>query len=80
MAKDPPHDANFQVILNLMHELWVVKDRALLLEQILAAEGIDVAEKIDTLDPDAGTAAELEKERKAFIARVLQPTLDAGQG
>lgn len=72
------NDATFQVIVNLMHELWIVKDRALLLEQVLADAGIDVSEKLDRLDPDEQTAASLEKERKAFIARVLQPTLEAG--
>ena len=71
------NDATFQVIVNLMHELWIVKDRALLLEQVLADAGIDVSERLDRLDPDEQTAARLEKERKAFIARVLQPTLEA---
>ena len=71
------NDATFQVIVNLMHELWIVKDRALLLEQVLADAGIDVSERLDRLDPVEQTAARLEKERKAFIARVLQPTLEA---
>lgn len=79
MSDDAPiTDATFQVIVNLMHELWIVKDRAMLLEQVLADEGIDISEKLDRLDPDEQTAARLEKERKAFIARILKPTLDAG--
>lgn len=69
--------ATFQVVLNLMHELWVVKDRAAVLEQALAEAGVDIADKVDRLQPDAALTERLDEERKAFISRVLAPTLDA---
>lgn len=75
MARSPMDEATFQVVINLMHELWVVKDRAALLEKVLADEGIDISDKLDRLDPDSETAAKLDEERKAFIARVLNPTV-----
>ena len=69
--------ATFQVILNLMHELWVVKDRSVMLEQALAEAGVDVAEKVDRMQPDPALAERLDAERKAYIDRVLAPTLEA---
>ncbi|MFK7954861.1 MAG: hypothetical protein AB8B96_02105 [Lysobacterales bacterium] len=77
MTSKATNDATFQMVLNLMHELWVVKDRAALLEKVLDDAGISVAEKVDLLQPDEALEAALEKERKAFIARVLAPTLEA---
>ncbi len=75
MSTNTVNDTTFQVVLNLMNELWVVKDRAALLEKVLADSGIDVADKVDLLQPDEATEAALQQERKAFIARVLAPTL-----
>ncbi|MEM7703965.1 MAG: hypothetical protein AAF358_00340 [Pseudomonadota bacterium] len=77
MSSQPVDKATFQVVLNLMHELWVVKDRAAVLEQALAEAGVDVADKVDRLQPDAALAERLDEERKAFISRVLAPTLGA---
>ena len=75
MSTNTVSDTTFQVVLNLMNELWVVKDRAALLEKVLADSGIDVADKVDLLQPDEATEAALQQERKAFIARILAPTL-----
>ncbi|MEM1089072.1 MAG: hypothetical protein AAF552_14885 [Pseudomonadota bacterium] len=77
MSSQSVDKATFQVVLNLMHELWVVKDRAAVLEQALAEAGVDIADKVDRLQPDAALTERLDEERKAFISRVLAPTLDA---
>ncbi len=77
MSSQSVDKATFQVVLNLMHELWVVKDRAAVLEQALAEAGVDVADKVDRMQPDAALTERLDEERKAFISRVLAPTLEA---
>ncbi len=78
MTTNANTDATFQIVLNLMQELWVVKDRAAMLEKVLEDAGISVAETVDSLQPDETKEAELDQQRKAFIARVLAPTLEAG--
>ena len=58
-----PHDAAVrrdratQLALTLAQELWVVKDRLLVLEAALSAEGKSLREVIDRHQPDAATRA-----------------------
>jgi len=72
-----PHDAAVrrdratQLALTLAQELWVVKDRLMLLEAALSAEGRALSELLDRQQPDATLRAALETERQRFIAKVL---------
>jgi len=58
-------------VLALARELWVVKDRQLVLEAVLAAHGIDAATAIDRFEPDAAQAAKLDTEGRAMIDHIV---------
>lgn len=72
-----PHDAAVrrdratQLSLTLAQELWVVKDRLMLLEAALSSEGRSMSELLDRQQPDAALRASLETERQRFIGKVL---------
>lgn len=72
-----PHDAAVrrdraaQLALALAQELWVVKDRLMVLEALLSSEGRNVRELVDRFQPDADHCAVLDAERKRFISAVL---------
>ena len=68
-------DLLLQVLLNLSHELWVLKDRQMVLEKLLAESGIDAAEALDGWQPDQATKDALDAQRKEFIERILAPAL-----
>ncbi|MEM9532612.1 MAG: hypothetical protein AAGA23_16970 [Pseudomonadota bacterium] len=76
MSSPDPSEVNFQVILNLMREVWVLQDRQRVLEHLLAESGIS-AETVDTYQPDEALKSKLDAERKAFVAKVLAPTKEA---
>ena len=72
-----PHDAAVrrdraaQLALVLAQELWVVKDRLMVLEAVLSSEGRNVRELVDRFQPDDNFRAALDAERKRFISAVL---------
>lgn len=66
----------FQVLMNTLQELWVMKDRQLILERILDDSGINVTEAVERLQPDAELTAELDLQRQRFIDSVLEPLQD----
>ena len=55
----------------LMTELWIVKDRLALLEQILAEKGVLSSCEVDATQPDETLSAELERERDRYIRRIV---------
>jgi hypothetical protein len=64
-------DRATQLALTLARELWVVKDRLLVLEAVLASEGFaGLSARIDAFQPDEATRAAIDAERKRFIAEV----------
>jgi hypothetical protein len=64
-------DRAAQLALVLAQELWVVKDRLMVLEALLSSEGRNVRELVDRFQPDAAHRAVLDAERKRFISAVL---------
>jgi len=72
-----PHDAAVrrdratQLALTLAQELWVVKDRLLVLEAALSADGQSLRELVDRHQPDAATRAAIDAERQRFIGQLL---------
>lgn len=66
-------DPLYQVVFNLVRELWVIKDRQLVLEDVLKTAGIDAAALVDTHQPDADLAKRLDEERAELMDRVFQP-------
>ena len=61
-------------VLALARELWVVADRQVVLEAILARHGIDAAAEIDALEPDAALQAALDARRDRMV-RALSAAL-----
>ena len=66
-------DPLYQVVFNLVRELWVVKDRQLVLEEVLKQTGIDANQLVDGHQPDTAFAKRLDKEREQLLNRVFLP-------
>ena len=72
-----PHDAAVrrdratQLALTLAQELWVVKDRLLVLEAALSAEGKSLRDIVDRHQPDVATRGAIDAERQRFIGQLL---------
>jgi hypothetical protein len=71
-----PVDAIFQMLLHTLRELWVIKDRQLILERVLDEAGINVSEAVQNYQPDAEFGAKLDKERREMLDRCMQPAAD----
>ena len=76
-AGDAPSEALLQMVLNLARELWVVKDRQLVTERLLAQKGIDLSAEIDRYRPEGEFAQALDAQRRQLLERLLEPTLPA---
>lgn len=57
-------------VLALTRELWVTRDRQMVLEAVLAERGIDAGAAIDGFTPDADFQARLGAERDRLIEAV----------
>lgn len=67
-----------EALLNLTRELWVLSDRVMVLEAVLAQQGIEVSEAIERFEPDDEFAERLKERGSALVASVLEPF--AGDG
>jgi hypothetical protein len=72
-VSDPLH----QVVFNLARELWVIKDRQMVLEDVLRSKGIDAAELVDQHQPGPELAKQLDEERAQLLERLFQPMVAA---
>jgi hypothetical protein len=61
-----------QAVLTLAKELWVLKDRQMVTEAVLAKRGIDISEEISTFQPDPALEARLKSEREAMVKKLMQ--------
>jgi hypothetical protein len=68
-------DNLLDAFLELSAELWTVRDRADVLEAVLATKGIEVAAAIEAHRPDAAELARRRAAREAFVARIGAPFL-----
>jgi hypothetical protein len=64
-------------VLALTREVWVMRDRQMVLEAVLLQHGIDAAAAIDGFTPDAQFEAQLDAERDRLIEAVAR-ALDGG--
>lgn len=55
----------------LMTELWIVKDRLAVLEDLLEKSGVLEKDAVDNTPPDETLGAELDKRREQFVKRVV---------
>lgn len=55
----------------LLAELWVLRDRVTILEQLLADKNVVERKAIDAYQPTGALADELKRERDAMVRRVM---------
>ncbi|MFO1427340.1 MAG: hypothetical protein U1F11_10295 [Steroidobacteraceae bacterium] len=60
-----------QLALTLAKELWMLRDRQLVLEEVLSREGLRVRELVERFQPDGAFRQALEAERERFVGEVL---------
>ena len=65
-------DETVSMMLELMSEVWVVRERLYALEKVAADAGLDLTGKIAAWQPDEQEAAELDEQRQKFIQSVLR--------
>ena len=66
-----------RMVFELTSELWVLKDRTLVLEDLLEKNGVVVPGAVDKAVPDADLEVKLFTEREALTRRVYGSVLDA---
>ncbi len=57
--------------VSVLDELWIIKDRQAILEQVLARHGIPAPEAVEQFEPDGKFKAELDAERQAWVRRMV---------
>jgi hypothetical protein len=69
--KDPMVDRLLEVVMMLGGEFWVMRDRMMVLERLLATEGRVTPDLIETFKPDDTFSKALAQQREQFIRRVF---------
>ncbi len=69
---DPVLDATVRMVVELAAQVWVERERRLVLETLLAERGLLAAGAIEQFKPDAAQAAALKAERARFIEDVFK--------
>jgi len=68
-----PHlDNLMSMVIALSGEVWAGKQRMAILEKVLAAKGVKVAEAVEGYAPSKAEYAEWESERQAMAERVFK--------
>ena len=80
MPGEGPESRLIQALAALAEQVWVLKDRQIVTEQVLAAKGIDVVDEIEHFQPDEDLAARMDEQRQHFIATVLASFRDEAAG
>ncbi|MFK7830449.1 MAG: hypothetical protein AB8B57_11795 [Congregibacter sp.] len=57
--------------VQLITELWIVKDRLAVLENLLAEKGVLTGDEVDAATPNEQLEATLDAERESYIKRIL---------
>ena len=60
-----------QAVVTLTQEVWVLNDRQMVTEAVLAKHGIDIAEEVDTFTPDEALQSKLDERSRAIMQRVF---------
>jgi hypothetical protein len=64
------NDPVAQLALTLAKELWLLRDRQIVLESVLAEKGIAAAELVDAYQPSGPVKERLARERKRFLEEI----------
>lgn len=70
---DPATDKLLNMVVNLMAELSVTRDRLDTVERLLDDRGIVPVAAVETYRPEGAIEAERDKKRAEMIQRVLRP-------
>jgi hypothetical protein len=70
--KDPMIDHLLEIVLQLGGEIWVNRDRQMVMEHLLATEGKVTPEMIEQFKPSPEFAEKLKEARRTFTRRVYQ--------
>lgn len=60
-----------RMVVALLSELWVTRDRLAVAEALLAQKGVLTAEEIEAFQPDPELAAQIDATRDRMVASVL---------
>jgi len=67
-----------RINLGLMKEIWLLRDRLMVLERLLERKGIVARLEMDRDEPDPQAEAEIRMEVDRLIARVFEGTFRTG--
>lgn len=65
-------DQQMSMILELMSEVWIMRERMYALEQVAADAGLPLGEKLENWQPSEAQAQELDEQRNRMIKTVLR--------
>lgn len=75
----PEHlDALFGITMELASELWVMRDRLAVIEQLLDERGTLTRDDIERTQPQGEAAERLARERERFLTRVFESAARPG--
>lgn len=84
-AENPVHldrsqhlDGVFHALMEVASELWVLRDRFTVLEELLAERGSVTREDLDLFQPGPELNARLAADRRAFLDRVMEAAAAGG--
>ncbi|MBL8629090.1 MAG: hypothetical protein JNM81_05650 [Rhodospirillaceae bacterium] len=69
--KDPMIDHLLEIVMLLGGELWVTRDRQMIVEHLLATEGKVTPDMIERFQPSPELRAQMDESRKLFTQRVF---------
>ena len=65
-------DGVARAVLTLTKHLWVMTDRVMVLEAVLARHGLDLAEEVENFQPDAALQARLNERGRQLTSSILE--------
>jgi hypothetical protein len=60
-----------QLALTLAKELWLLKDRQLVLEAVLSRQGVAIRDLVENYQPDPEQQKLIAAERQRFVAEII---------
>jgi hypothetical protein len=70
--QDPTLDATVRMVVELAAQVWVERERRIVLEAALADRGLVSRDQLEKYAPDATLAAALKAERNKFVDDVFK--------
>ena len=65
-------DESVSMILELMSEVWIVRERLYALEQVVEEAGLEISDRLEKWRPTAEQDRKLDEQREQFIKSVLR--------